>query len=181
MSQAQYSMINRGLKEQVKRNPCIGRHRSAPPNYHTWPWYAQVPMASIQVFHLQPCLLGNGFRHLLWSDTSSGVARSSGTGVTQTLIKATALPRSTLTSNLWPQFAHIQNGASPHLALVRGEWDNSCSSLSAVSGIEKGSPAVQPPKMVGMTAPPCMGLERTSFGRRWTNLGSSYQSYSVLR
>lgn len=97
MSHTQYSTISRSLKEHVKRILYIGRHRSAPPNYLIWPWYAQISMESIHVFNLQPRILGSGFINLLRSHNSSPVARSSGSGVRQTLIKASAVPLSTWT------------------------------------------------------------------------------------
>lgn len=77
-----------GLKEHLKRNLSTGRHRSAPPNDNTWLWCAQVPPEPIHAFCPQLCLPGNGFRHLWWSGLSSGGARKSGAGVTQTVIKA---------------------------------------------------------------------------------------------
>lgn len=94
----QYSMINRDLKEEVKRNLYIGRLRLAPPYYHPRSWYAHIPMEPVHVFYLQPRLLGNRFINLLWSDNSRGVARSSDSGVRQTLIKASARPLSALTA-----------------------------------------------------------------------------------
>lgn len=68
MSQTCYPMINRGLKEQVKRNLYIGRHWTAPPNYHTQPWCMQIHTESTHVFYHQHCLLGNGFINVLWGN-----------------------------------------------------------------------------------------------------------------